>query len=563
MALISRANLKKYFETGDKPTEAQFADLIGSVFNLKDDGAQLIVTYLESLFSTARLNKSAVQGADFALNRRGKGDVYNGQYTPGMVNIRRGDFWIYDISSPPPPEKDDPLNPGDWIIALTDNIQQPFDYDDETKWWQLRWPSASSLQNVIDFVALHGIQHYFSSDTVLADPGDTINLESRLAMFEAFAKIKWVIDSDDPDTETHTLQTRDCSVVINAPGAYNVKVEVFDQSGTLLAQKEAANMLLVQNAALYSVVFRVTDYAGAPVRYAYVTFDGTTKQTMADGRATFANLVADTYTYSVQKAGFATIGPLSLVVSANVVDHPVNLVLAPYIENAEITGFGVVGATVKAEYDFVPEAYEGATEITWWVEDYLGNIIVSKVKKIKGTHSDYDEFVIPELAAGHKVIAEIKAYDLQTNTNSNMLASPFLLVDELNLPAFIGYRLTSQTDPIDGDIVTGVTDPSQQADLLKLPDPGYPQPVNVPWQSTFLSLDELTRYDLWFAIPEEDTTEEYAYYQNMLNPGFTAPFTFDDVLSVDVTINGTAYPYKVYVTNQGPINFAFKNEPFN
>lgn len=37
MAKLSRADLKLFFETGDKPTQAQFADLIDSLLSLIDD----------------------------------------------------------------------------------------------------------------------------------------------------------------------------------------------------------------------------------------------------------------------------------------------------------------------------------------------------------------------------------------------------------------------------------------------------------------------------------------------------------------------------------------------
>lgn len=38
MATKTRTELKAYFNTGDKPTEAQFADFINAVENLNDDG---------------------------------------------------------------------------------------------------------------------------------------------------------------------------------------------------------------------------------------------------------------------------------------------------------------------------------------------------------------------------------------------------------------------------------------------------------------------------------------------------------------------------------------------
>jgi len=37
MAQKNRTTLKSYFNTGDKPTEQQFGDLIDSCFNLEDD----------------------------------------------------------------------------------------------------------------------------------------------------------------------------------------------------------------------------------------------------------------------------------------------------------------------------------------------------------------------------------------------------------------------------------------------------------------------------------------------------------------------------------------------
>jgi hypothetical protein len=39
MAQLGRAALKQFFETGDQPTQAQFEDLIDSIYNLTDDGA--------------------------------------------------------------------------------------------------------------------------------------------------------------------------------------------------------------------------------------------------------------------------------------------------------------------------------------------------------------------------------------------------------------------------------------------------------------------------------------------------------------------------------------------
>ena len=58
MTQRSRAALKAFFETGDKPTQQQFADLIDSLFSLTDDtpiGDNLIGTL------SANLNTGSVQ----------------------------------------------------------------------------------------------------------------------------------------------------------------------------------------------------------------------------------------------------------------------------------------------------------------------------------------------------------------------------------------------------------------------------------------------------------------------------------------------------------------------
>lgn len=44
MAQIGRTALKAYFETGDIPTEAQFIDLIDSLFNFTDNGSPVLLT---------------------------------------------------------------------------------------------------------------------------------------------------------------------------------------------------------------------------------------------------------------------------------------------------------------------------------------------------------------------------------------------------------------------------------------------------------------------------------------------------------------------------------------
>ena len=53
MAIVDRATLKTYFETGDKPTEAQFIDLIDSLFNLLDGDSDDIIEGIVKRFMTA------------------------------------------------------------------------------------------------------------------------------------------------------------------------------------------------------------------------------------------------------------------------------------------------------------------------------------------------------------------------------------------------------------------------------------------------------------------------------------------------------------------------------
>lgn len=45
MAIQDRSVLKEYFQTGDVPTESQFADLIDSMLNFKDDGYPPLVKF--------------------------------------------------------------------------------------------------------------------------------------------------------------------------------------------------------------------------------------------------------------------------------------------------------------------------------------------------------------------------------------------------------------------------------------------------------------------------------------------------------------------------------------
>jgi len=138
MAERSRTTLKNYFNTGDKPTEAQFADLIDSFLSLADDGGAKIRALLELLTGTTRLNKSAVRGADFALNRRGRGNVLDGSFQNGMTSILKGDFWVYSDENP----AGDSLILGDWVLALRD-APVGFNYSDGVNWEVIHFGDTS------------------------------------------------------------------------------------------------------------------------------------------------------------------------------------------------------------------------------------------------------------------------------------------------------------------------------------------------------------------------------------------------------------------------------------
>jgi hypothetical protein len=62
MAIVSRALLKTYFETGDKPTQAQFASLIDSLFHKTEDTVAVRVAVPETSSSTGTLGQYAVDG---------------------------------------------------------------------------------------------------------------------------------------------------------------------------------------------------------------------------------------------------------------------------------------------------------------------------------------------------------------------------------------------------------------------------------------------------------------------------------------------------------------------
>ena len=132
MAQQTRTTLKGYFETGEKPTQQQFADFIDSVFNLDDDGGARVKQMLELLLTTSRLVKNAVRGADFALNYRGTGDILDPSFYYSMGNILKGDFWVYYEDGMG--GSSEYMNEGDWVMAMRDGLTTPFDFEDDGDW---------------------------------------------------------------------------------------------------------------------------------------------------------------------------------------------------------------------------------------------------------------------------------------------------------------------------------------------------------------------------------------------------------------------------------------------
>lgn len=147
MSQQTRTVLKTYFNQGDKPTEQQFVDLIDSLLHKTEDGIA-IKTLLEALSGLNKLNKSAIRGADFCLNRRGMGDIMDVDYKAGMTNIMVGDFWVYggDIT----PVEGAPVVTGDWVIALTaQSGSYDYDYEDTGKWQIVHFGDTTVNQNTV------------------------------------------------------------------------------------------------------------------------------------------------------------------------------------------------------------------------------------------------------------------------------------------------------------------------------------------------------------------------------------------------------------------------------
>lgn len=75
MASQGRTILKSFFQTGDRPTEAQFADLIDSMFNLEDDDNSDI-SGSSGVEVTNASDRTALRTGTNFVNPSSAGDTY-------------------------------------------------------------------------------------------------------------------------------------------------------------------------------------------------------------------------------------------------------------------------------------------------------------------------------------------------------------------------------------------------------------------------------------------------------------------------------------------------------
>lgn len=507
---------------------------------------------LQELIGANRLPKSAVKGGEFALNFRGEGDIYDETWLAEFGYVSPGDFFIARGTDEPT----GPYNDGDWMVIM--EPQWPIDpmETDDTLYKRLPFGDIETLdlpsQN-IDFIAIEGVNHHESDDPFIIEVGDTVRLESRLTLLEAFSKIEWNVVCLDPATILSSNR-RDPEFTFSQAGLYQVNLGVANRAGTSLGTKTVIGFIDVQDTSKYYVEFLATDYNSDPVEGVRVEFNGVVKYTLSDGKVKFVNIEAGSYALEATKDGFADVTDAAFAVADNIDNSPLAMVLDGYIENDELTGDNTVGSLITADYDFVPAAYEGATEIKWWVENSEGTVIVPSVTKVRGTDEDYNEFTIPEAAAGHIVKAEITGYDVESNTNANMLKNLMMMAAAEALPVYFGYRTAEQTATINENIVLGVTDPSQHTELDQSANhDDFPDTVDVHWKDTFPAMDEFTEYTQWLAVPVSVLSDEYAYYQNIDAPFSLGAYNTKGVIE-SLTVDGNAY--KIYKLNPtAPLNY--------
>jgi len=404
-----------------------------------------------------------------------------------------------------------------------------------------------------DFVAFAGTTQHESDDPFIIEVGDTVQFESRLSLLNPFSKIAWDVICINPATFL-SANNRDAEFTFDVAGIYQVAVSVSNLAGDTVASKTALGYIDVQDTSLFYVEFLAKDYNTTPLSGVLISFDGVEKYTTDSGKAKFVNIASGSYELEATKDGFTNFNNAAFAVAANIDESQLNMALNAYIENEQLIGTALPGETITALYDFKPAGYEGATEIKWWVENSEGTVIVPSVTKTRGIDYDYLMFDIPESAAGHILKAEIKAYDVQSNTNANMLKTPFMMVAEPSLPVYMGYRTSAQTAVITEGIVLGTTDPSQHSEIDQAANHAdFPDKIDIHWKDVFTALDEFSEYTQWMAISEATLASEYAYYQNIDYLPSLGAYNTKGVIE-SLTVDGNAY--KVYKLNPtAPLNY--------
>ncbi len=129
---------------------------LDALVTLIDGGTLLTASQIRDLLQTLtganRLSKAAIQGADFALNRRGKGDVTDtAGFQMGMGNRHKGDYWIFDDGvggGGGGGGESETLENGDWLIALVNNAtlhSTDSGYLDSEQWEVIKFGGESTL----------------------------------------------------------------------------------------------------------------------------------------------------------------------------------------------------------------------------------------------------------------------------------------------------------------------------------------------------------------------------------------------------------------------------------
>jgi hypothetical protein len=154
MAEKNRATLKSYFETGDRPTQENFADLVDSFVNRSDDA------FVQTLPDATTTQKGVVQQATVAEVQAGSNNQY--YVTPAGTKLAaetfspvksiNGQTGIVNISIPPPMQDSGWINLS--LINSFINFGSPYE--------------AARCRKKAGVVYLEGVVKFGGSNTVMA-----------------------------------------------------------------------------------------------------------------------------------------------------------------------------------------------------------------------------------------------------------------------------------------------------------------------------------------------------------------------------------------------------------